>query len=187
MSDVWVFGYGSLVWRPAFEHIERTPGYVRGYSRRFWQGSTDHRGVPGAPGRVVTLLPGPPDEAVWGMAYRLHAESTEEILGALDVREQGGYERLELDVQVPGDPRGSVRALTYVATPENSNYLGPAPLEQIAAQIIKSHGPSGANIDYVLELERALCELGAEDEHVRELAARIRRLAMPEAKKAAHE
>ena len=92
------------------------------------------------------------------------------------MREQGGYERLEFDVRVPDEPGGPVRALTYVATPDNANYLGPAPLQQIAAQVVKSRGPSGANVDYVLELERALQGLGAEDSHVSELAEHIRAL-----------
>jgi cation transport regulator ChaC len=65
---------------------------------------------------------------------------------------------------------GVTRGRTYVATPENPNYLGPAPLEAIAAQVRASHGPSGANIDYVLRLAEALRAIGAEDAHVFDLA-----------------
>ena len=178
----WVFGYGSLVWRPAFIHAERVPGYVSGYTRRFWQGSTDHRGVPGAPGRVVTLLPGDAkQDRVWGVAYRLQAETQGEILAALDVREQGGYQRLLLDVELSAAEPGSaaerrrVRALTYVATVDNPEYLGPAGLREIARQVLSSRGPSGANADYVLRLEGALRAMGADDPHVFELAELVRR------------
>ena len=75
---LWIFGYGSLVWRPDIPHDERRPAWIRGFARRFWQGSTDHRGVPEAPGRVVTLVR---DEAArcWGAAYRVAAH----IIGVL--------------------------------------------------------------------------------------------------------
>ncbi|MEM9074216.1 MAG: gamma-glutamylcyclotransferase [Myxococcota bacterium] len=167
----WVFGYGSLVWRPAFPFAERRPGFVHGWKRRFWQGSSDHRGVPGAPGRVVTLLRA--KAICWGMAYRLDPATEDETLARLDVREQGGYERVLEDVHFRAHP--TEKALVYIATETNPSYLGPAPLSEIAAQIRASTGPSGPNIEYVLELARAFREMGVVDEHVEELARLLER------------
>lgn len=171
-GDLWVFGYGSLVWRPAFPHAERRAAYVRGWMRRFWQGSTDHRGVPGAPGRVVTLLP-EPDARCWGTAYRVDREHAEEVVERLDHREQGGYERHRTTVYDAADHAPIGEALLYVATEDNPNWLGPAPVEDIAAQVRRSEGPSGDNVEYVLELARALREMGAHDPHVFGLAAHL--------------
>jgi cation transport regulator ChaC len=162
---LWIFGYGSLVWRPAFAHHERRPARVRGFARRFWQGSTDHRGVPGAPGRVVTLVPDPAAHCV-GVAYRVDAGEASEILSGLDHRERGGYVRHEVGLELEA-PRERVEgALVYVATERNPNYLGPAPLEAIAAQVRGARGPSGPNDEYVLSLAAALRALEAEDPHV---------------------
>ncbi len=82
-AERWIFGYGSLVWRPAFDHVEQAPGFVRGFARRLWQGSPDHRGVPNAPGRVVTLVP-EADAVCWGMGYRVEPGAWEEVLRVLD-------------------------------------------------------------------------------------------------------
>jgi cation transport regulator ChaC len=174
MSDdaLWVFGYGSLVWRPAFAFEARRPAVVRGFTRRFWQGSTDHRGVPEAPGRVVTLV-AEPGARCWGVAYRVAAERAEAVMAALDHRESGGYERrrVALHDERTGEPWSE--ATVYFAGPGNPNYLGEAPLAEIAAQVRRSHGPSGANLEYVLRLAETLREHGAEDDHVFALEAHL--------------
>ena len=178
-GSLWIFGYGSLVWRPAFSHLSRRPASIEGYARRFWQGSTDHRGLPAQPGRVVTLIedyhpsllcePGYNPTPCWGTAYQVPLEDPDGVLAGLDHRERGGYGRLELDVRLEAQgatPVEVVSGLVYIATPENDNYLGEAPLPAIAHQIARAAGPSGANPDYVFELARSLREMGATDEHV---------------------
>lgn len=170
----WIFGYGSLVWRPAFPFVERRAGFVCGYSRRFWQASTDHRGVPDDPGRVVTLVTAPAARC-FGMAYRVAPADTEAVLAGLDHREQGGYRRVVIDVHEP-DGGTLPGALMYIATEDNPNYWGPAPLGEIAATVRRCTGPSGPNVEYVLRLAEALRALGAppeEDAHVFELAAMV--------------
>jgi cation transport regulator ChaC len=177
-SSRWVFGYGSLVWRPAFAYRDRAPGFIRGFARRFWQGSPDHRGVPHAPGRVVTLVPDG-DAVCWGVAYRVADADWHDVLRGLDRRESGGFERHELLVRFAEPGRVAARALVYVAAEGNPNFLGPAPLEQMAAQVRSARGKSGSNADYVEQLATALRALGAEDEHVFELAAALVRRARP--------
>ena len=59
LDDVWLFGYGSLIYKAGFDYIERQPATITGWQRRFWQGSHDHRGTPHAPGRVATLVEAP--------------------------------------------------------------------------------------------------------------------------------
>jgi glutathione-specific gamma-glutamylcyclotransferase len=169
--SVWIFGYGSLIWRPSFAHVEQRAATLRGWSRRFWQGSTDHRGVPGAPGRVVTLIE-TPESSCRGLAYRVPADDSESVLSNLDVRERGGYLRQEVELEI--DELGEARGVVYVATPTNPNYLGPAPLDQVAAQVASAHGPSGTNLEYVLRLAAALRALGADDPHVFDLESRLR-------------
>jgi glutathione-specific gamma-glutamylcyclotransferase len=171
MTDLWVFGYGSLVWRPAFEYRERHPGFITGWARRFWQGSTDHRGVPEAPGRVVTLVPRAGAQC-WGVVYRVEPQEAPRVLAMLDHREQGGYARHRVDVEVGGDR--VCGALVYVATPDNPHYAGPAPPEQIAAQIRRCEGPSGPNLEYALRLAEALRAMRAKDEHVFAIEAMLR-------------
>ena len=168
---VWIFGYGSLIWRPDFSYVERRPGWLRGWTRRFWQGSMDHRGVPEGPGRVVTLVP-QEDARCAGVAYRVSPPVAEEILAALDHREKGGYERHEVEVWWEGC-RIARGAVVYVATPANPCYLGPAPLEEMAHQICRAGGLSGPNVEYVTALDEALRAMGVRDPHVERVAGAV--------------
>jgi cation transport regulator ChaC len=168
----WIFAYGSLIFRPSFTFTAREPARLEGFARRFWQGSTDHRGVPGAPGRVVTLVP-KHGAACDGVAYAIAKDGADDALAHLDVREQGGYERLEVELEIRNTAQ-RVSALVYVASPSNAEWLGDAPLDRIARQIAQAHGPSGANAAYLIALADSLRALGAHDPHVFDLEARVR-------------
>ena len=161
-EQLWLFGYGSLIYKAGFDYIERRPARITGWERRFWQGSHDHRGTPGAPGRVATLIR-QAGAVCHGMAYRI----TPETLGPLDVREKNGYLRLVTELHF--DDGGSVEGLVYIATEDNAAFLGDAPYHSIARQIAGAQGPSGPNRDYLLNLAAALRELGVDDPHVFEL------------------
>ena len=164
-DDRWIFGYGSLVWRPAFPYLQRLPGFITGWARRYWQGSTDHRGDPEAPGRVVTLIPAAHQQC-WGIAYCVAPGAWERVTQGLDRRERGGFDRKDVTVRFRDADHPAVRALVYIATKQNPNYLGPALDSEIAAQIRDAHGPSGPNAEYALELAAALRSIEADDDHV---------------------
>ena len=171
MTATWVFGYGSLIWRPDFAHDDRQPGYIEGWIRRFWQASPDHRGTPQRPGRVVTLLRAA-DARCWGVAYRLPREGRDEILARLDHREQAGYEHHQVSAHL-NDGR-VVDALVYVAGPQNPNFIGERTPAEIAARVASCAGPSGPNAEYVERLADALAALGGHDPHVDEVARLVR-------------
>ncbi|KAJ5161147.1 hypothetical protein N7492_006539 [Penicillium capsulatum] len=154
-GDLWVFGYGSLIWKPPPHFDQRIPGYINGYVRRFWQASTDHRGTPEQPGRVVTVierkfwetLDDPLAEAesqsastgkVWGAAYHIPASHAEEVHDYLDEREIDGYSAhftpfhaftgAESPVQsIEVDDSGPIICMVYIGQPTNPQFLREAP------------------------------------------------------------
>ena len=170
----WVFGYGSLIWRVDFPHQGRHRAEIRGWARRFWQGSHDHRGTPDAPGRVVTLVE-ETDAVCVGAAYRVD----EAVFEHLDHREKNGYERVSVTMRLSatnGAHSGgdTVNGVTYIAPPGNVAFLGPAHIDAMVAQIARSRGPSGSNRDYLYQLAAALNDLSVRDRHVEALIERLR-------------
>ena len=166
-EPTWVFGYGSLIYKVDFPYLKREAASVRGWQRRFWQGSHDHRGTPERPGRVVTLLPAP-GRVCKGVAYLVEGS----VFAHLDHREKNGYRRHRVDLHLHG-PGEHVSGLLYVASEDNHAFLGEAPLPVMAGQIAAAHGPSGSNTEYVLKLAEALRGLGDDDPHVAALATLV--------------
>ena len=168
-DEVWLFGYGSLIYLVDFPYLEARPATIRGWSRRFWQGSHDHRGTEANPGRVVTLIE-EPRSLCGGLAFRVEATVFEQ----LDEREKNGYLRFATELSF--DDGTTATGLTYIATPDNEAYLGEASEYEIARHICRTEGASGANSDYLLDLAKALRELGQQDDHVFEIESHIHKI-----------
>ena len=169
MSDsVWLFAYGSLIYKVDFPYLECRPAQVRHWVRRFWHGSHDHRGTPDNPGRVATLYPMQGGYCA-GLAYRVTAQT----LDTIDVREKNGYQRQSIALELTDGSQ--ITAIAYVADRHHSAFLGPACLDVIADQIARCKGESGTNQDYLQQLALSLERLSINDMHVRSL---LRRLAM---------
>ncbi|KAL1933402.1 hypothetical protein VTP01DRAFT_7492 [Rhizomucor pusillus] len=190
VEGIWVFGYGSLIWKPPISYESRVVGYIKNYVRRFWQHSEDHRGTPEKPGRVVTLIPVEEwkniedvhghDDVTWGVAFKIPSDDVEATRAYLDHREKNGYTVHTVDVfSTKSDKEPEVKnALVYIATTDNEAYVGPAPMEDIAQQIFETYGPSGWNAEYLLNLAEALREIApdARDDHLFELERRVKAL-----------
>lgn len=187
----WVFGYGSLIWKPPPHWVEKKSGYIRGAVRRFWQSSNDHRGegTPENPGRVVTLIakefwqtlddphPYGDDDQVWGVAYRIDPEHEVEVREYLDYREKNGYTDIQIDF-VPADGSETFKCTTYVGQPDNEAFVGPQDPDELAKDILRSHGASGQNTEYLFELWIAIKEICPQstDRHIADLVTRVKNL-----------
>ena len=172
LREVWVFGYGSLIWRPSFRFVDSRIAIVSDFQRRFCQASHDHRGTPESPGRVVTLAPASND-ACSGVAFKLGLDASE-ILRLLDIREQDGYERVTLPLMF--DDGSSVQGTTWIANEGNPSWRVGETLLELAILIASSEGPSGSNREYLYELERALDDKGIPDKYVSDLSELVRSL-----------
>uniref|UniRef100_A0A1I8P9T4 glutathione-specific gamma-glutamylcyclotransferase n=1 Tax=Stomoxys calcitrans TaxID=35570 RepID=A0A1I8P9T4_STOCA len=182
-EDIWIFGYGSLMWKIDFPCIDWQRGYICGYLRRFYQHSIDHRGVRAKPGRVVTLIPASAQDRVYGVAYRVAAKDRDSVIRHLDFREKNGYERCTVTFHVCQEEGKSSNTsfdiVIYIATRENESWAGDGAdsrIENIAEQMFTSAGPSGRNREYLFNLVKSMNHLfpGVKDEHLVSLEAAVR-------------
>jgi cation transport protein ChaC len=159
-EDVWIFGYGSLMWRPGFAYSERHIATLRGYHRALCIYSHVHRGTPDRPGLVLGLDRG---GSCRGVAFRVAAAAKEKTLAYLRAREQVTAVYIEAEVPVVLIDGQRVEAITYVVDRTHRQYAGRLADTALLELVRQGVGQSGNNPDYVRATHEHLVELGLED------------------------
>ena len=170
--DLWVFGYGSLMWRPGFAFEEARHARLTGYRRCFCIYSVHHRGTAKRPGMVLGLDRG---GACEGIAYRVAAANVAKTVRYLRAREQvnGVYREAHVPVELIDGPRREVLALVYIVERAHPSYAGRLSLATQARLIRGGQGVSGNNLDYLISTLRHLNELGIRERELERLLALI--------------
>jgi glutathione-specific gamma-glutamylcyclotransferase len=168
-GDLWVFGYGSLMWRPGFEFIEQVPARLIGEHRALCVYSFDHRGTPEKPGLVLGLDRG---GACRGVAFRVAAAQRNHTVDYLRSREQttSVYHEVMRSVWLENEARQRVSALAYVVDRGHVQYAGRLSLTEQLRYVQQGHGRSGNNRDYVLATVKSIEKQGFRDEQLHQLA-----------------
>jgi glutathione-specific gamma-glutamylcyclotransferase len=171
-GELWIFGYGSLMWRPGFAYLERVSARLIGLHRALCVFSFVHRGTPERPGLVLGLDRG---GMCRGIAYRVAAAARAATVDYLRSREQVTSVYLETmrRIELEEHARRRVRALCYTVDRSHVQYAGRLTLAESLHYVRQGHGSSGANRDYVLEAVRALDALGYRESELHLLAERL--------------
>jgi glutathione-specific gamma-glutamylcyclotransferase len=172
MAELWVFGYGSLMWQPGFAFAERAPAALIGAHRSLCIYSFHHRGTKDHPGLVLGLDQG---GACRGMAFRVAPEQCDTTLSYLRAREQVTevYVETMKPVSLLDGSARELEALCYMVDRAHPQYAGRLSLERQAELVRGAAGLAGANTEYVLNTVRHLEEAGVHDAELMALAARL--------------
>jgi glutathione-specific gamma-glutamylcyclotransferase len=168
-DDLWVFGYGSLMWRPGFEFVEQVPARLIGEHRALCVFSFDHRGTPEKPGLVLGLDRG---GACRGIAFRVATKQRKATVDYLRSREQttNVYREVTRSVWLENEARQRVSALAYVVDRGHIQYAGRLSLADQLRYVRQGHGRSGNNRDYVLSTVKSIQAQGFRDPQLHQLS-----------------
>ena len=170
MGDFWVFGYGSLIWRPGFAHVETQRARLHGYRRSLCVYSFVHRGTRERPGLVLGLDRG---GSCVGLAFRVPGDLRDEVIAYLRERELVTSVYLERTLKVRLDSGAMVEAVAYIVDRDHEQYAGGLDAAHAASVVRGAVGQSGNNEDYVLSTLKHLEALGIRDHWLEEVAGQI--------------
>lgn len=164
-SDLWVFGYASLIWRPEFDAAEHRPALVRGWHRSLRMRSRVNRGTPEQPGLVYALVSG---GMCRGMVYRIPRERGRDELERLWLREMptGVYDPRWLPCLTP---HGPVKALAFTLSRKSPNHTGELTEEQYRQIFSDACGRYGTTLDYAVRTLEELRRHDIRDRHLERL------------------
>ena len=173
-SDLWVFGYASLIWRPEFEAAEQRPAAVHGWHRALEMRSRINRGTPECPGLVFALVSG---GSCRGVAYRVERQHAQEQLERLWLREMptGVYDPKWLPCRTP---QGRINALAFTLSRNSPAHTGALPDPQMLEILRCANGRFGSTLDYLLETAASLHNCGIRDRDVERLVTLVRQHAL---------
>ncbi|MER9644164.1 gamma-glutamylcyclotransferase [Mesorhizobium sp. M0239] len=170
MGDFWVFGYGSLIWRPGFAHVETQRARLHGYRRSLCVYSFVHRGTRERPGLVLGLDRG---GSCVGLAFRVPGDLRDEVMAYLRERELVTNVYLERMLKIRLDGGGTVDAVVYIVDRHHDQYAGALDAADAAAVVRGAVGQSGNNEDYVLSTLEHLEALGISDHWLEDVARQV--------------
>lgn len=169
-DDLWVFGYGSLMWRPGFAFEEQCSAQVHGYHRSLCIFSHVHRGTPEKPGLVLGLDSG---GLCQGLAFRVAPQNRDATITYLRAREQVTAVYVEKWVEAKLEDGRLIQALAYVVDPNHPQYAGRLPQSELVRLVRQGHGVSGANVDYIRATFDHLVTAGIDDPDLAALVIEI--------------
>ncbi len=173
MTELWVFGYGSLIWRPGFLHLERRVARLVGAHRALCVYSWVHRGTPDRPGLVLGLDRG---GTCRGVAFRVAPSEWDGVVAYLRGREQVTAVYLERMREIRFADGSAATALTYMVNRRHDQYAGKLDEDTQLRIVADAHGQAGDNRAYVINTAAHLAELGMADALLDRLAGRLKAL-----------
>jgi glutathione-specific gamma-glutamylcyclotransferase len=171
-APLWVFGYGSLIWRPEFDFETREPARVHGYHRRLCLRSVQYRGTHECPGIVAGLDRG---GSCLGMAYRVGAAGVPQVFRQLWEREMflGSYRPTWMQARLLAG--GTAEALAFVVRRDAFNYCSELPEDELIDILLRACGVRGTSLEYLQRTVAALHEAGLRDPHLERLMHKAER------------
>jgi len=168
-KNIWIFGYGSLIWQPGFQFCHSEIARLKDYKRSFCMWSIHYRGTPKHMG-LVLALDNEPRSYCDGLAFKVDEDNADNVLAYLRKRELISDAYLEVKIDIELNSGRLVSAYTYVINRNHEQYAKDLSIKVQADIISSAVGINGPNSDYLFNVTKYLRDLKIEDPELEELS-----------------